>query len=193
MKKLFLFLFLFNSFCLFAQSDDDSYWENSALFKFLRLNVQANVLQKLTFIDSFGKEDFYLNNTFSVGLEFVSKYNENLNFGIGFFNQLQATIDTSIGKIGIIPVYTYMDFPLITNEIFPIQFTAQFGYAFLSVSDGLKKINHGIYHAFGFTTVLSRYIQIKFLYAHNYGKVKLDLDEYYLRKENLTLALYYKF
>ncbi len=191
MKKLFLVLFLFNSFCLFAQSDNDTQGEKLS-FTTLRLNLQANVLQKLTLIDSFSEEDFYLNNTFSAGVEFVSKYNESLNFGIGFFYQLPISIASSRAKMSIFPVYAFIDFPFITNEIFPVQFTAQFGYAFLAVSGSLKKAYNGIYHALGFTTVLSRNLQIKFLYAHNYGEVNLDANSYDLRKESLTLALYFE-
>ncbi|MCZ7610107.1 MAG: hypothetical protein M5U17_08045 [Ignavibacterium sp.] len=116
-----------------------------------------------------------------------------MKYGAGVFYQLPTSIDTSLSKIGMIPVYAFIDFPLIENGIFPIQFTAQFGYAFLTIKDGLEKIDHGIYHELGFTTVLSKYFQLKFLYAHNYGKVKLDLYEYSLRKENLALALYFKF
>lgn len=193
MKKWFLVLFVFSSFNLFAQDDNDTYGKNSILLRNLRLNVQANVLQKFSLSDAFGKKDYYLNNTLSAGLEFVFNYNDNLKYGAGVFYQLPTSIDTSLGKIGMIPVYAFIDFPLIENEFFPIQFTAQFGYAFLTLKDGLEKVDHGIYHAFGFTTVLSKYFQLKFLYAHNYGKAKLDLYEYSLRKENLTLALYYKF
>ncbi len=193
MKKLFLFFFVINSFLLFAQNENDTFGKNSILLKNLRLNVQANVLQNFSLNDAFGKKEFNLDNTFSAGLEFVFQYNENMDYGVGALYQFPTSIDSTLGKIGMIPIYAFIDFPLIENEYFPIKFSAQFGYAFLSAKDGLEKVNNGIYHAFGITTVISKYIQLKFLYAHNYGKVKLNAYEYSLRKENLTLAFYYKF
>ena len=193
MKKLFLFFFVINSFLLFAQDDNDTFGKNSLLLKNLRLNIQANVLQKFSLNDALGKIEFNLNNTFSAGLEFVFQYNRNMDYGVGAFYQSPTSIDSTLGKIGMIPIYAFIDFPLIENEYFPIKFSAQFGYASLSAKDGLEKVNNGIYHAFGITTVISKYFQLKFLYAHNYGKVKLYSYEYSLRKENLSLALYYKF
>ena len=193
MKKLFLFFFVINSFLLFAQDDNDTFGKNSLLLKNLRLNIQANVLQKFSLNDALGKIEFNLNNTFSAGLEFVFQYNRNMDYGVGAFYQSPTAIGSTLGKIGMIPIYAFIDFPLIENEYFPIKFSAQFGYAFLSANDGLETVNNGIYHAFGITTVISKYFQLKFLYTHNYGKVKLDSYEYSLRKENLTLALYYKF
>ncbi|MDP2362319.1 MAG: hypothetical protein Q8M94_00975 [Ignavibacteria bacterium] len=193
MKKLFLLSLIFNSFLLFAQDNNETYGKNSLLLRNLRLNIQANVLQNFSLNDALGKKDFNLGNTFSAGLELVFQYNENMNYGVGAFYQSPISIDSSIGKIGMIPIYAFIDFPLIENKFFPIQFSTQFGYGFLLAKDGLEKVNNGIYHAFGITTVISKYFQLKFLYAHNYGKVKLDSYEYSLRKENLTLALYYKF
>jgi hypothetical protein len=193
MKKLFLLFVVFNSFLLFAQNDNDTYGKNSVLLRNLRLNVQANVLQNFSLNDALGKKEFNMDNTFSAGLEFVFQYNENMNYGAGAFYQFAASIDSSLGKIGTIPIYAFIDFPLNQNQVFPIQFTVQFGYAFLTAKDGLEKVNNGIYHAFGITTLISKYLQLKFLYAHNYGKVKLDSNEYFLRKEYLTVALYYKF
>jgi len=193
MKKLFLFFFVINSCLLFAQNDNDTFGKNSILLKNLRLNIQANVLQRFSLNDALGKKEFNLDNTFSAGLEFVFQYNGNMDYGVGAFYQSPTSIDSTLGKIGMIPIYAFIDFPLIENGYFPIKLSAQFGYAFLSAKDGLEKVNNGIYHAFGITTVISKYFQLKFLYAYNYGKVKLDSYEYSLRKENLTLALYYKF
>lgn len=193
MKKFFLILLSLNTFFLFAQENEESQSKKSILFNVLRIDAQANVLQKLSLSDVSGKRDYDIGNTYSVGFEYVLNHNEKMKLGLGTFYQSAATIDTSLGKIGMIPVYAFIDFPLTESEIFPIQLTAQFGYSFLSVKDGLDKVNSGIYHALGITTVFSKYFQLKLLYAHNYGNVKFKTFEYSMRKENLTLAIYLKF
>jgi len=193
MKNLFFVLFALSTFILYGQEDFDTYGKNSILLRNLRINLQANVLQNFSISKSSGKKNFNIGNTVSAGLEFVWLYDQKMDYGIGIFYQTNTLIDTSIGKIGFIPIYAFIDFPLIQNDIFPVQFTSQLGYSFLSIKNGAKKVNDGIYHALGITFVISKYTQLKFLYSHNYGKINLISEDYSFRKENLTIALYYKF
>lgn len=191
MRLLFLFILFFYSSLIFSQ--EDSYPNNSLLLKHLRINVQANVLQVVRLQSEFGKTDRFLNNSFSAGLEVVSNFKENFYYGIGAFYQFKSSIDTTLGDLGLLPVYIFIDYPLIENNSFPIYLSAQLGYSPLILDNGLKSVNGGIFHSFGFTTSISKNIQLKFLYAYNYGKVKLENDEFSLRKENLSIAFYYKF
>jgi hypothetical protein len=193
MKKLFFTFVLLNSCFLFAQDNPKSFPENNIIFKNLRLNLQANLLQELQLQSTNTQQNLLINNTFSTGLEFVFDYNESFDFGFGAFLQFKSSIDSIYGELGILPVYAFFDFPIIDNSQFPILLSGQLGFAPLILNNGFEKINYGLYHAFGFTAVVSKFVQLKLLYAHNYGKVKLGDEEYFLRKGNLTLALYYKF
>jgi hypothetical protein len=187
------FLFILFSFASLIFSQENSFPDNSLLLKYLRLNVQANVLQEIHLQSEFGKTDRFLNNTFSAGLEVVFDFNENFYYGIGAFYQFRSSIDTTFGNLGLLPVYAFFDFPIIPNDSFPIHLSAQLGYSPLILEDGLKNVSAGIFHSFGFTTSISKNVQIKFLLTHNYGKVKLENEEFSLRKENLSIAFYYKF
>ena len=191
MKLLFLFILFSLTSIVFSQ--ENSFPENSLLLKNLRLNVQANVLQEIYLQSELGKNDRFLNNSFSAGLEIVFDYNEYFNYGLGAFYQFKSNIDTTFGKFGTLPIYAFMDYPIIRSSDFPILFSLQFGYSPLLLNDGLKSVNGGIFHSFGLTTSISKNVQIKFLYAHNYGKAKLESEVYSLRKENLSIAFYYKF
>ena len=191
MKLLFLFILFSLTSIVFSQ--ENSFPENSLLLKNLRLNVQANVLQEIYLQSELGKNDRFLNNSFSAGLEIVFDYKEYFNYGLGAFYQFKSNIDTTFGKFGTLPIYGFMDYPIIRSSDFPILFSLQFGYSPLLLNDGLKSVNGGIFHSFGLTTSISKNVQIKFLYAHNYGKAKLESEVYSLRKENLSIAFYYKF
>ena len=193
MKRLFFTFVLLSSCVLFAQDNPKSFPENNIIFKNLRLNLQANLLQELKLQSTNTTQNLLINNTFSTGLEFVFEYNKNFYFGFGAFLQFKSSIDSIYGELGILPIYAFIDFPIIEDSQFPILLSAQLGYSPLILENGLEKINYGLYHAFGITTSISKFVQVKLLYAHNYGKVKLDDQEYFLRKGNLTLALYYKF
>jgi hypothetical protein len=193
MKQIIFSFLLLNSFNLFGQDSSRSFPENNILFKNLRINLQANVLQEVKLNNSITDKKFFLNNNFSTGIEFVFGYKESINFGIGALLQLKSEIDTAYGEVGMLPVYAFVDFPLTDNTVFPIQLSIQFGYAPLILNNGMKKVSDGIYHAFGLTTVISKNVQLKLLYANNYGKVKLYDEEYFFRKGNLTLAFYFKF
>ena len=188
-----LFLLILFSYTSIIFSQENSYPENSLLLKNLRLNVQANVLQEIHIQSELDKTDRLLNNSFSAGLELVFDFQEYFNYGFGAFYQFKSNIDTTFGDLGTLPVYAFMDFTLIPSSSFPIFLSAQFGYSPLLLNNGLKNINGGIFHSFGLTTSISKNIQLKFLYAHNYGKAKLENEVFSLRKENLSIAFYYKF
>ncbi|GAB6283741.1 MAG: hypothetical protein STSR0008_25440 [Ignavibacterium sp.] len=192
MKTLFLIILLLNPINLFAQDENDSYSERSILLRSLRINFQGNILQSMVLSDSIGKHDYLLDNSFSVGFELVSEYKGLLNYGIGAMYQFPSSIVMSKGEIGIFPVYAFIDYPLSQTELFPIQLSIRFGYAFLSTKDGIDKIRDGIYHSLGFTMVISKKFQLKLMYAHNYGKIKIDLNEYSLKRENMSLSINFK-
>ena len=191
MRPLFLFILFSFTSSVFAQ--DNSYPENSLLLKNLRLNIQANVLQEIHLQSEVDKSDRFLNNSFSAGLELVFDYKEYFNYGLGAFYQFKSNIDTTFGDFGTLPVYAFMDFTIIPSNDFPILFSFQFGYSPLLLNNGLKSVKGGIFHSLGLTTSISKNVQIKFLYAHNYGKAKLENEVFSLRKENLSIAFYYKF
>lgn len=187
------FLFILFSFASTVFSQENSFPENSLILKNLRLNVQANVLQEIHLQSELVKTDRFLNNSFSAGLEIVFDFKEDLNYGLGAFYQFRSNIDTTFGDIGTLPIYAFMDFTLIPSYDFPILLSFQFGYSPLLLNNGLKNVNGGIFHSFGITTSISKNVQLKILYAHNYGKAKLENEVFRLRKENLSIAFYYKF
>ncbi|MFN3693661.1 MAG: hypothetical protein ACK4UV_01535 [Ignavibacterium sp.] len=191
MRPLFLFLLLSLSSLVFPQ--ENPYSSHNSFSIHPRINLQANVLQTVHLQNEYGKTDHFLGNSFSAGLEVASCFNENFYYGIGAAYQFKGSIDTTLGDLGLLPLYVFIDYPLIERNSFPIYLTVQFGYGLLILDNGLKSVNSGIFHALGLTTSVSKNVELKFLYAHNYGKVKLDNDEFRLRKENLSIAFYYKF
>ncbi|MFN3871718.1 MAG: hypothetical protein ACK4R9_01825 [Ignavibacterium sp.] len=191
MKPLSLFLLLSLSSFIFSQVDPSS--NQNFLLIYPRINLQANVLQTVHLQSESDKTDHFLGNSFSAGLEVASCLNENFYYGIGVAYQFKGSIDTTLGDLGLLPIYLFIDYPLIERNSFPIYLTVQFGYGLLILENGLKSINSGIFHALGLTTSISKNVELKLLYAYNYGRVKLDNDEFRLRKENLSIAFYYKF
>ncbi len=193
MKPLFIIILLLNPINIFAQDENDSYAERSILLRSLRINFQGNILQSMVLSDSIGKHNYLLDNSFSAGFEFASIDKGLLNYGIGAMYQFPSSIAMAKGEIGIFPIYAFIDYPLSEKELFPIQLSIRFGYAFLSTKDGIDKVRDGIYHSLGFTMVISKKFQLKLMYAHNYGKIKIDSYEYSLRRENMSLSINFKF
>lgn len=193
MRFLLVIILLFNSINIFAQNENKSIDEKSVLFRNLRFNVQSDVLQKLVLIDSSGKNDYLTENSFSVGFELITQSKKHLNYGVGAMYQFPSSSETIKGKIGSIPIYALIDYPLIRSEQFPIHFSIRFGYAFLTTKDGIDKSEDGIYHSLGFTMMISENFQMKLMYSHNYGKIKIDFDEYSFRRRYLNIGISFEF
>jgi len=192
MKILFVIILLVNPIYLFAQDENDSYAERSILLRSMRIYFQGNILQSMVLSDSIGNHDYLLDNSFSAGFEITSEYKGLRNYGIGAMYQFPGSIVMAKGEIGIFPIYAFIDYPLSQTELFPIQLSIRFGYAFLLAKDGIEKVGNGIYHSLGFTMVISKNYQLKLMYAHNYGKIKIDSYEYSLRRENMSLSINFK-
>lgn len=193
MRFLLVIILLFNSINIFAQNENNSIGEKSVLLRNLRFNVQSDVLQTLVLIDSSGKNDHFTENSFSLGFELITQSKEHLIYGIGAMYQFPSSSETIRGKIGAIPIYALIDYPLIRSEQFPVHLSIRFGYAFLTTKEGIDKSEDGIYHSLGFTMMISENFLMKLMYSHNYGKIKIDSDEYSLRRKYLNIGIIFKF
>ena len=98
------------------------------------------MLQEIHLQNDFEKIDRFLNNSFSAGLEVVFDFQESLYYGIGAFYQLKSTIDTTLGNLGTLPIYAFIDYPLFGNNSFPVLLSVQLGYSPLLLNNGLKML-----------------------------------------------------
>ncbi len=94
MRFLLIIILLFNSINIFAQNENNLIGGKSVLLRSLRINVQSDVLQKLVLIDSSEKSDHFTENSFSLGLELVTKSNEHLIYGVGAIYQFPSSSET---------------------------------------------------------------------------------------------------
>ena len=190
MKKIIVVIFLLNSISLFSQENNHSN-EITFLLGKLRINLQTNFLQSGTLADFTEQHNYYASNTFSLGLELAYGNQEKINYGVGMYNQFSSSFEQIKGDISILPVYAFIDYPLIEREQLPIQLSIRFGYAIISTENGIKSISDGLYHAFGFTAIMTKKIQMKIMYGNNYGKIGIENKEYSIRNGNFSLSLYF--
>ncbi len=191
MKNILLIILSIFSFNLFAQNINIDKSGKSILLKNLRINFQANVAQSMTASDSTGNHDYYLGNSFSAGIEWGFNYNDNIDYGIGIEYQFQSSVAGYDGKIGSVPIYTFVDYPLLERKQFPVNLTIRLGYAFLTNGNNIEKVGDGLYHSLGVSTTFSENFQIKLLYSNEYGKIKLFRNEYSIRRSNFSLGIYF--
>ena len=114
-----------------------------------------------------------------------------MNYGIGIFYQFPNSLEFTKGEIGVVPIYALMDFPLFENKEYPVLLSIRFGYAFVTTSQDIEKPDGGLYHAFGITMKLSQHVQTKLMYANSYGKIKIDRNEYQMRRGGMSLSIYF--
>lgn len=59
----------------------------------------------------------------------------------------------------------------------------------MTASDDIQKPDGGIYHAIGFSMIISQRIILKLLYANNYGKINSGGYNYQMRNSSVGLSL----
>lgn len=189
MKQMILLMLIAFNILLLAQDNNDTQEPDDEFIRSVKFNLQFDVLQTLTFGDSSGIKDYMLGNTISLGLEYQTKYKSVLYFGLGALYQFPNSLDFSKGQLGSVPVYGFINYPLIERGEYPLSLAARFGYAFLTTADGIESTENSFYHSFGIMAQISKTIIVKIMYSNNYGKLKIDGNDYRMKKNYLSLVL----
>lgn len=180
---------LLNAVVIYSQDADSTFASRSIIFRNLRINLQVNTEQTFSLAHSTGKNHYFKNNSIAAGLEWVVRYKNSMNYGIGFLYQFPSSINALEGKLGNLPIYTYIDFPLTNRESFPLQLSFRLGPSFLQTDGKIDKKGHGIYHAIGLTTEINRRIQVKLLYSTTYGEITIGNSNYDVTNESMNFIL----
>lgn len=192
MRFIILF-FLMSTVLVYGQKSDSSFTHKPIIFSHLRLNLQANVLQTFVTDDSIGKNEYMKSNSFAAGFEWVFNYKNNLSYGFGFLYQVPGSIKALDGKFGNIPIYTFLDLPVINNDPFQILLSLRFGASLVSTNGKIERNQHGIYHAEGITFDINDEASIKLLYTNSYGGIKNNGHDYNVNNGNMSFVFCLKF